>query len=637
MTHRLIQPIFLSALLCLTLSVGGCADAPPASTDDAVQQYTCPMHPTIRLEDPNARCPLCGMELVPLEPRVDSAMEIRFTPQAVRRMNFQTFPVMRRAVTQSIRLQGRLAYDETRLAKIAAWVPGRVDRLYVDYTGMAIRKNEHMLELYSPELISAQEELLQALKSRKALPSTASALLRSSTETNAQAAREKLSLLGLSTDQIAAVIKRGTPAVTMTIRAPMAGIVTQINARKGEYVKTGTLLFTLADLSHLWLLLDAYESDIPWIHYGQTVLFSTQARPGRTFKGRVAFVSPSFDASNHTLAIRVNVDNLDGALQPGMLVHANIQAPLDRSGKALSKSLEGKWICPMHPGEINDGPGTCRICGMATVPAKTMARNTAGTTSDPPLVIPVSAVLQTGKRAVVYVRDVEAPQPTYVLREVVLGPRAGEWYVVDKGVKVGEQVVVRGAFKIDSERQLRGLPSMMSLHAEAPHAAVSPKKPTPAALPTGFRNAVGQVLDAYLSLQKALAGDDEKAAAVAAGTLRLMTQALPIDTLDATQQAVWKETTEGLGTLSAQARDAKGLTAQRETFHALSKLFLGVLRIYGTPGDKTLYLMHCPMAFNNTGASWLQPTRALRNPYFGAAMLMCGEQQQQFTPAGVSP
>ena len=639
MKYRVIYGVLLLAMASVSIMTGGCGyDEPGEKTSGVAQLYTCPMHPTIRLEDPKARCPICGMELVPLQPGTDSAMEISFSPETVARMNFQTFPVSRRELTKPIDLQGKLTYDETRLAKITAWVPGRVNRLYVDYTGMAIRKNEHMLELYSPELISAQEELLQALQAQKNLSPSASALLRSSVEANAQAAREKLTLLGLSKDQIRGIVKGNAPTMTMTIRAPMAGIVTGINARKGEYVKTGTLLFTLADLRHLWLMLDAYESDLPWIRYGQSVTFSTQARPGREFKGRIAFIAPALDPENHTLAIRVNVDNPDGALQPGMLVRAAILSQLDRSGKATDKALAGKWICPMHPGEIRDDPGACPICGMAMVPAEKMGLASPSATSTLPLVIPASAVLQTGKRAVVYVRNMKAPLPTYALRKVTLGPRAGAWYVVDKGLVAGEQVVVRGAFKIDSERQLRGLPSMMSLSDPSPVAATLPPSPTVhSPMPHAFSNILKDVLASYLDLQKALASDDDPAAHAATVQFSKAIHDLPVSALNATQQAVWKETASDLTPLAKQALTADGLAAKREAFHALSKAMLGVVRVYGVHDGATLYLMHCPMAFGNAGASWLQMGNTLTNPYFGAAMLRCGEQRQEFTSSEVAP
>jgi Cu(I)/Ag(I) efflux system membrane fusion protein len=320
------------------------------------------------------------------------------------------------------------------------------------------------------------------------------------------------------------------------------------------------------------------------------------------------------------------------------LVRAAILSRLDRSGKAMDKALAGKWICPMHPGEIRDDPGACPICGMAMVPTEKMGIASSSVTSTLPLVIPASAVLQTGKRAVVYVRNMKAPLPTYALRKVTLGPRAGAWYVVDKGLVAGEQVVVRGAFKIDSERQLRGLPSMMSLSDPSPVAATPPPSPTVhATMPHAFSTMLKDVLASYLNLQKALASDDDPAAHAATVRLSKAIHNLPVSALNATQQAVWKETASDLTPLTKQALAADGLAAKREAFHALSKGMLGVVRVYGVPDGATLYLMHCPMAFGNAGASWLQMGNTLTNPYFGAAMLRCGEQRQKFTSSEVAP
>ncbi|HUT61798.1 MAG TPA: efflux RND transporter periplasmic adaptor subunit [Phycisphaerae bacterium] len=425
--------------------------------------YTCPMHPWIRLPDPDARCPICQMKLVPIEAEGQhAAMTSTFSETAKALMHIETATVERQFVSHTVGMVGKVDYDETRLKYITAWVPGRLDRLFVDYTGMAVRKGYHMVEIYSPELISAQEEFLQARQAVQQLKDDDSQLLRDSAKNTLQAATDKLRLLGLGPQQIAELAASGKPSERVTIYSPAGGIVIRRLAEEGQYVKTGTRIYALADLSEVWIRLDAYESDLIWLRYGQQVQFTTRAYPGQTFSGRISFISPTMDDRTRTVKVRVNASNEAGRLKPNMFVQAAVTSDIDAKGNVIAPDLAGKWISPMHPEIIKDRPGTCDVCGMPLASAESLGfAGVSREKATPPLTIPTSAVLQTGRRAVVYVELPDANQPTYELRQITLGPRAGSVYVVMDGLTEGDRVVARGAFKIDSERQLRGLPSMM--------------------------------------------------------------------------------------------------------------------------------------------------------------------------------
>ncbi len=425
--------------------------------------WTCSMHHQIRQPKPG-KCPICFMDLIPVSPAEADVgpRELSFSEDAIKLMEIQTVPVERKLVTAEIRMVGKIDYDETRVKNITAWVPGRIDRLYVDFTGITVSKGDHMVELYSPELISAQAELLVALQAAAGIKPESSDLVKRTISTTLEAAREKLHLLGLTKDQIDQIESSGKTLTHVTIYSPMGGIVINKHATEGTYVSTGTPIYTVGDLSGLWVKLDAYESDLPWIGYGQEVEFTTEAYPGDVFKGKISFIDPVLNAKTRTVKVRVNVNNAEGKLKPEMFVRAVIRSKVAKGGRVMAADMAGKWICPMHPSVVKAQSGACDICGMDLVTTESLGYVTAETDGQAPLVIPSSAPLITGARAIVYVRLPDTEKPTFQGRQVVLGPRAGDYYIVKSGLTEGEIVVTNGNFKIDSALQIQAKPSMMN-------------------------------------------------------------------------------------------------------------------------------------------------------------------------------
>jgi len=425
--------------------------------------WTCSMHPQIHLPKPGP-CPLCGMDLIPLEDNSDEEdgmREISVSETSAKLMRLETTPVERRFVEAEVRLTGKVNYDETRVSYITAWLPGRLDRLFVDYTGVQVNKGDHMVSIYSPELLVAQQELLQAIESVKRLKNSDLAIIRETAAATVEASREKLRLWGLTAEQVQAIETRGTLTDQITLTSPVDGIVIHKNAQEGQYVKTGDRIYTVADLSRVWVELDAYESDLPWLRYGGTVTFTSEAWPGETFTGTISFIDPILDTATRTVRIRVIVDNPENNLKPGLFVRAVVHPRLARDGQVTDPDLAGKWISPMHPEVVKDGPGSCDVCGMPLVPAEELGY-VAAEPANAPLVIPASAVLLTGTRAIVYVEVPGKEKPTYEGREILLGPKAGNTYLVRRGLHEGERVVTRGAFKLDAELQIQAKPSMMT-------------------------------------------------------------------------------------------------------------------------------------------------------------------------------
>ena len=415
-------------------------------------RWTCSMHPQIKQPDPG-QCPICGMDLIPVSEsggEGGGAPRLVISDHARKLAEIQTTPVERKFVRATVRLVGKVDFDETRVENITAWVPGRLDRLFVDYTGVPVKEDDHMVSLYSPELISAQEELLQARQALEEIENSGMESVKEASRRTLEAAREKLLLWGLKEEQLQEIEKTGKPVDHLTIYAPSGGIVVEKHKNEGDYVKTGDRIHTIADLSRVWVKLDAYESDMKWVRYGQPVSITTEAYPGEEFDGRIAFISPVLHEDTRTVKLRIDAKNPQGKLKPGMFVRATVKPRLAASGQVMSTELSDKWICRMHPGVVKDGSGDCDICGMPLVRTESLGYVSEEQFTEKPLVIPTSAPLMTGKRAVVYVKLPDAEKPTYEGREVVLGPRADEYYIVESGLKEGERVVTQGNFKIDS-------------------------------------------------------------------------------------------------------------------------------------------------------------------------------------------
>lgn len=610
--------------------------------------YTCSMHPNVRLPDPEAKCPICFMDLIPVREQdardPGGARRLALSPEAVQLARIRTARVYRDYPEGEIRLVGRVAIDETRLASVSANFPGRLDRLFVDYTGIRVRRGDHLAEIYSPELVAAQEELLQALASTRASAGR-SPTLRGLAEATLAAARDKLRLWGLDTAQIAALEERGTPRERVTIYSPIAGVVIERRATEGDFVKTGDEVLVLADLDHLWVLLEAFESQLAWLHYGQRVTFTTDAWPGRSFEGRISFIDPVVDAETRTIAVRVNVEDHEGRLKPGMFVRTRVAARFAEQGKIVDPSLSGKWISPMHPEVIKDGPGACDVCGMALVPAEELGYVKANGARRAPLVVPATAPLVTGTRSVVYVQvSGRDERPSYESREVALGPRVGDVYLIESGLEEGEEVVVEGAFALDSAMQIAAKPSMMdpdgaqgSLGAASSHGAHGPSESASSSappressrVPTPVLEGLANVYESYFEAQEALASDALDRARRAFEALGQAVATAPVGALSGESLGRWRRAADRIEG-AVKSADVTDIASLRAAFEPVSLAILDIEERFGHVGATSHFRVHCPMAFDDRGAPWLARRNEVFNPYFGAAMLRCGQVEREY-------
>jgi membrane fusion protein, copper/silver efflux system len=360
----------------------------------------------------------------------------------------QTVEAKREKAVKNLRMVGMVFDAETRVAALTARIDGRLDRVFIDFTGVKVSKGDPMVTIWSPTLIKSEIELFESIKSKD-------------TEGIIRGAEEKLVQYGMTKEQVGQIRQSGKPDLYITLKAPISGIVMEKRAVLGQFVKEGQDMFVINDLSHVWVKLDAYEPDLPWIRYGQEVTFTTPSFPGKTFKGKVIFIEPVLDMPTRTIKVRVDAENPDYELKPHMFVNAELEAEVDDHGRVIKPEWVGKYICPFDPKEVSDVPGKCPKTEQPLQPATSYGYSGV---ENPvlPLVVPETAVLFTGKRSLVYVEVPNKDQPTYEQRDVVLGPRAGTKYVISDGLKEGERVVVKGNFEIDSSVQISGQTSMMN-------------------------------------------------------------------------------------------------------------------------------------------------------------------------------
>ncbi len=443
------------------ISAGGGASHRQETAGAAETRYICPMMCTPPQAEPG-RCPVCAMELVPAASaggKTDSH-SILVDPAARRVANIRTVAVRSMPMTRTIRAIGELSYDEGGLRTISAYVDGRLDRLYADYTGVVVKKGDHLALVYSPRLYSSQVELLLAKKARdEGRSSTLQRVVRSSDDLYLSA-RQRLIELGMTESQIEQLEQAAEANSRMHLCAPISGTVIEKMAVEGQYVKEGQAIYQLADLSTVWLMLELFPEDAAAVRYGQKVESVVQSLPGREFVGRVAFIDPNVDPKTRTVGVRVAMPNANGLLRVGDYAKATIKAPLSDTQPSLTydPELANKWISPRHPHVVSDSPGVCPICGVELQPASQFGFTDQPDTSSVALVVPRDAVLMAGSNSVVYV---ETEPGRFEIRRVVLGPSSGDQVVIRNGIALGEQVATRGNFLIDSQMQLAGNPSLI--------------------------------------------------------------------------------------------------------------------------------------------------------------------------------
>lgn len=533
--------------------------------------WTCSMHPQVIEKKPGI-CPICHMELTPLKAGGASDQAVTIDPVVVQNMGIRTAVVKREPIMQSVRVVGYLEEPDPLQRDVNLRVSGWIEKLYADTEGIAVKKGQPLFDLYSPELTVAIDELIAARKQAERAPNDAV------TKNLLESARRKLLQYGIESEQIDTLASRDTAPGTVPILSPIDGHVTAKMVYQGAAVKAGDLVLRLASRHRIWIDAQVHEQQMPLVSDGQPVRATVISQPGRTFTGKVLFIHPHVDPQTRTALVRIEIDNQDLSLRQGMYATVEIRADAYREAP----------------------------------------------------VVPREAVIDTGKRQIVFVALGEG---RFELREVTLGlPSHDGSLEVLAGVQEGETIVTSGQFLLDSESRLKEAISKQ-LSASLASAAPAPKPAriaaTPASQPSE-RIAVPhakEIVEAYLALSEQLGARQ--------------TSNAPLDPqrlLDVAEQAV-KHAQGDAKSLATAVRDAaaqmanKTLPEQRQAFVALSEAAIELAqRADISTSSKPLFVMHCPMVFDDKGARWLQKTEQIANPYYATEMKRCGEVVERIEP-----
>jgi membrane fusion protein, copper/silver efflux system len=613
------------------ISAGGAT--PKVSNTSTAQVHTCPMHPQIRQPGPG-RCPICGMPLVPATASGGEGLDefsIKIEPAQRRLANIQVTPSVREPVFATIRTVGAIAIDESRMATIASYIDGRIERLFADYTGVVVSKGDHLAVVYSPELYAAQVEYLE---SRKSFSNTSSTLeaVRQAQQKLVASSRHKLVELGLREDQIKTLESTEKAESRLTIYAPTGGTVIEKVAVEGKYIKAGEPIYRIADLSTVWLMLELFPEDAARIRFGQRVEAEVQSRHGEVFKGRVAFIAPTVDPQKRTVGIRVEFLNTAGTLRPGDYANATITLPIGQLGEVYDADLAGRWISPMHPQIISDDPGQCPICGMDLVSTSRYGYSETPVEQPSSLYVPRSAVLMAGSNSVLYV---EAEPGRFEIRSIVMGPILNDKVIILAGLKEGENVATAGNFLIDSQMQLAGKPSLID-----PTRAIVEQLERKVPLEfsdikvASIGGEAGEILEelfaAYFRIQKALAADTKPTETDATSLHKNAVSLQQNSELPPAAVAQFNV----IAKHSEHLRHMELEKARHDAFRPISHAIVSLSTLVrGDAATTQFHHVFCPMVKGGSG-DWLQDSGGVLNPYWGSGMLHCGEDVRTFPLSG---
>ncbi|MDN3619411.1 efflux RND transporter periplasmic adaptor subunit [Polaribacter undariae] len=566
---------------------GGNSNTEEMHKHDAVaetnQMWTCSMHPQI-MQPEAGDCPICGMDLIPAASSAEglSADQFKLSENAMALANIQTSIVgehISDADTGFV-LSGKITENEDETATMPAHFNGRVEKLFVNSLGERVAKGQAVAQIYSPELIAAQQELITAYKLKGSQPQLYNAV------------KNKFKNWMIHGPQLNEVEQTGKVKNSFTIYSHVSGVVTEISINVGSHIMDGKPIFKVSNLNTVWANFDVYENQISQFKKGQDVEVTTNAYPNKAFKGKVNFIDPILDTQTRTVNLRVVLNNKNELFKPGMFV-------------------EGK------------------MKGIVSVDKKQV------------ITIPASAVLWTGKRSVVYVKT-NPKEPIFEMREITLGNQVNSNYQVLEGLNNGNEIVTNGTFTVDAAAQLQGKKSMMNkgggkvMTGHEGHLGMEMSgsvevktisKNERIKVSKEFQNQLKVVFNDYIGLKDALVLENSTEVLTVSKSLLSNLEKVDMKQLKAAEaHKHWMDIEKQLKTATTLILENTAIKEQRNHFKIVSTQLTNAIEVFGI--NEKVYHQFCPMANSNKGAYWLSREEKVVNPYFGDAMLTCGEVKQ---------
>ena len=581
-TKILLAVTLLVGLLLGALFFGGSTKEEDNKTEvkSKAEVWTCSMHPQIRQPEPGD-CPICGMDLIPLEAGNEDIDPdaISMSESAMIIAGISTYKVGNTDGMKEIALNGKIEVNEKTLYSQSSHIPGRIERILVSFVGEYVNKGQVVAYIYSPELASAQQELIEAYSVKDIQPQLF------------ESVKMKLKNWKVSDATINKIVSTGKKQDQFPIYADVSGYIVKKNVELGDYLQKGQTLYEVADLSKVWVRFEIYESDMGWIKKGNTVNYTVASFPGESFSGTIDFIDPFINPTTRVAKARVEVANKGLKFKPEMFVSGTIKTKIDRKEASIS--------------------------------------------------VPKTAVMWTGKRSIVYIKNESENGISFKLREVTLGPLLGNDYIIEEGLEIGEEIVANGTFNVDAAAQLAGKPSMMNLeggsgstghnHGGSADAVSADKKVVlkedKTTITAEAKKALQPLYKNYFDFKDALTKDDFNSAKKALLEFQKSLDKINMSLFKGEAHNVWMSYQTELKKNTLHAAHTKDIKELRMPFEPISNVMIAMTKAFN-PLSESTYVQFCPMANSDKGANWLSKENKVVNPYFGAAMLKCGEVRE---------
>ncbi|CAM3862975.1 efflux RND transporter periplasmic adaptor subunit [Flavobacterium cucumis] len=582
-TKILLAVTLLVGLLLGALLFGGSSEEKVENKTDAsskAETWTCSMHPQIRQPEPGD-CPICGMDLIPLEAGDEDIDPdaISMSESAMIIAGISTYKVGNTDGVKEISLNGKVEVNERTVYSQSSHIPGRIEKIQVSFVGEYVKKGQVVAYVYSPELASTQQELIEAYTVKDIQPELF------------ESVKMKLKNWKVSDATINSIISSGKTQDRFPVYADVSGYIIKKNVELGDYLQKGQTLYDVADLSNVWVLFEIYESDMSWVKKGDKINYTVASFPGETFSGTIAFIDPFINPLTRIAKARVEVANSGLKFKPEMFATGTLKTQISTNKSTLS--------------------------------------------------VPKSAVMWTGKRSIVYVKNETDKGITFKLREVTLGPLLGNDYIIEKGLEIGEEIVANGTFNVDAAAQLAGKPSMMNIeggkvntghnHGGSPMPMNDDKKVVlkedKTAISAEAKKSLQPLYKDYFQFKDALTKDDFNSAKKALLEFEKSFNKINMSVFKGDAHKIWMSYQAELKKQTLHATHIKNIKGLRMSLEPISNVMVVMTKAFN-PLNETTYVQFCPMANNNKGANWLSKENKVVNPYFGASMLKCGEVKE---------